>query len=220
MKMPFGELNDSFKKTSSYNFEDPLKSTSLQENDTAGRALFQEFKDSFERTFKEFLEIERLKKKIESTTMSIALLNGCIAKLNGLQMSYPIIVGNGLSRASIANIGTFPPYGYNKNYVYPMNYSVKKRFKPHSNYKKSMNNKVLYVCTIENDGIVVTADDGFVWKGSNVWRDVKRDLGIVDEFDSIEDFMALTNPTVIKMIESIGDVSNFEGYIQFSKRAQ
>lgn len=174
---------------------------------------FQEFKDLFEKTYDEFLEIARLRREIQSTTLSIELLNGCIMKLSGMKMSYPIIVGNSQSRASISNIGSFPPYSFNQNCIYPINYTVKKRFKPHVNYKKSMNNRVLYVCTIENDGIVVTADDGYEWRGANLWASLKRDLGVIDEFSSIEDFMSLTNPSVIKMIEGIGDISEFEGYV-------
>lgn len=182
------------------------------------KTSFQEFKEAFLKTFNEFNEINLLKSEIQNTNLSISSFGSSIAKLSGSQTSYPIIVGNGLSRASIASIGTFPPYSYSEKYLYPLNYTVKKRFKPHKNYKKSMNNKVLYVCSIENDGIVVTADDGYVWVGSNIWENLKNDLEITDEFSSIEDFMALNNPTVVKMIENIGDLSEYEKYIPLNKR--
>lgn len=179
---------------------------------------FKEFKELFEKTYDEILEINKIKREIDATTETINLLNSCVAKLCGPQLSYPIIVGNGLSRASISNIGTFPPYTFNKNYIYPMNYSVKKRFKPHAHYKKSINNKVLYVCTVDNSGITVVADDNYTWGGPNLWESIKRDLGITDEFSSIEDFMALSHPTVMKMIESLGDVGGLEGYVPISNR--
>jgi hypothetical protein len=183
------------------------------------KSSFQEFKELFMETYEEFIEINKVKREIETTISSISVINTCISKVDGLHSLYPVIVGNGLSRASISYIGTFPPYSFNKNYIYPLHYSVKKRFKPHLNYKKSMNNKVLYICNIENDGINVTADDGYVWKGTNLWKDLKNDLGITDEFSSIEDFMGLTNHIVIKMIENIGDVSVYDGYVPLNKRS-
>lgn len=179
---------------------------------------FQEFRDLFEKTYSEFLEICRLKKDIDTKNDTITLVNTCIKSLNDPQMSYPIIVGNGLSRASISNIGTFPPYRFNKEHIYPMNYTVKKRFKPHVNYKKSINNKVLYICTVDNNGLSITADDGYKWSGFGLWDDFCRDLRITDEFGSVEDFMALNHPTVIQMIESIGDITSFEGYLPLNAR--
>jgi len=177
---------------------------------------FQDFRNLFEKAYSEFLEVNRLKKEIEAKTESIALLNGCATKLYSPLLSYPIIIGNGLSRASISNIGTFPPYNLSKDYIYPMNYTVKKRFRPHANYKKSINNKVLYVCTVGGNGLSVTADDGYVWRGPDLWCDLKRDLGITDEFGSIEDFMALSHPAVVQMIHNIGNLPSLEG----SKRPQ
>lgn len=182
------------------------------------KTRFQEFKELFEKTFQEFSEANRIKKEIRIAEEKIACLNDCVKRLSGSHPAYPIIVGNGPTRASITSIGIFPPFTYNKACIYPLNYTVKKRFRPHKSYKKSMNNKVLYVCTVENDGITITADDGYVWKGNGLWEAFKNDTGIENEFTSLEDFMALSNTVVLKLIEAIGDVSNFDGYVPVSKR--
>lgn len=142
----------------------------------------------------------------------------CISKSSSAQASYPIIVGNALSRASVTSIGTFPPYKFNARYIYPVGYTVKKRYKPHRSYKKSMQNKVLYVCTIDNDGISITADDGHSWKGPRVWEEFCKDVEITGGFKDIEDFMALNHPTITKLIEDIGPISSFDGYVPLSKR--
>ncbi|KAM0680990.1 hypothetical protein GINT2_000773 [Glugoides intestinalis] len=174
------------------------------------KTCFQEFKELFEKTLQEFLEISKLKKEIKTVNTSISLLNGCVSRFSTSQPAYPIIVGNGMSRASITNLGTFPPYKITKGCTYPLNYTVKKRFKPHENYKKSLNNKVLYICTVTNEGITITADDGYLWAGEDLWRTFKIDVGIENEFSSLEDFMSLTNTVVIKMIENIAESSNFK----------
>lgn len=179
---------------------------------------FEAFKTAFVQTYEKFLEINRLKKEIQKTDEHITLINTAISKISDQKTLYPLIVGNGLSRASIADIGAFPPFGFTQNCIYPINYKVKKRFKPHAYYKKSLSNKVLYLCCIGNDGITITADDGYQWKGENLWNEFKSDLGIENEFSSLEDFMVLNNPTVIKMIEGLGDISLLSGYKPLSER--
>jgi hypothetical protein len=179
---------------------------------------FEAFKNSFLENYQKFLRTNQLRKEIEKADERIIVLNSAILKISGLKVSYPLIVGNGLSRASIVEMGEFPPFGFTQHWIYPINFKVKKRFKAHAYYKKSLGNKVLYLCCITKDGIVITADDGYQWKGENLWNEFKSDLGIENEFCSIEDFMSLNNPTVIKMIESLGDISLLNGYIPFSER--
>lgn len=176
------------------------------------------FKDAYEKAYNKFIVESELNDKIKQVDETISLINQCISKSTDQKTNYPIIVGNILSRASITNIGVFPPYKVTENFIYPLKYSVKKRFKSHKNYKKTQSNKVLYVCVIEHNGVTITADDGYVWKGDNVWNEFKSDVGINDEFKSLEDFMALNHPVIIKLIEEIGDISRFENYIPFSER--
>lgn len=182
-----------------------------------GEAFWQ-FKEALEKTIEEFKSMKRMQRDIRKIEENTRVLNKCILKLSEAHASYPIIVGNGMLRASITNLGTFPPIAYNKHFIYPLGYTVKKRFKPHRNYKKSLNNKVLYVCTVEKDGIGILADDGFSWKGENLWNEFKNDVGIENEFVSLEDFMALTNPSVGKMIEKLGDFNSLNGYVPLEKR--
>lgn len=181
--------------------------------------LFEEFKALFNANYEKFLKINKLKKEIAQSEERCQLANAAIARLSGTGTSYPIIVGNGLSRASIVDLGTFPPYYHNEKFIYPMGFKVKKRFKAHSHYKKSLSNKVLYLCSIGNDGITITADDGYSWRGNDIWEKFKADLGIQSEFISLEDFMVLNNPSVTKMIEDLGDYSKFEGYIPLAQRS-
>lgn len=179
---------------------------------------FESFKNAFNQTYEKFLSINKLKKEIEKTEERLVIINSAISQSSGTQISYPLIVGNSLSRASITDLGTFPPFQYNEKYIYPLGYTVKKRFKPHKNYKKSLGNKVLYLCSISKNGITIVADDGFEWKGDQIWESLKEDLGIENEFNSLEDFMVLSHPTVIKMIEGLGDISLLKGYVPLSER--
>lgn len=181
--------------------------------------LGEEFKRAYEKSYGEFFLQSRLRNEIRRTSNSISLTASCISKSSGTQTSYPIIVGNVLSRASVTNIGAFPPYKFNARYIYPMRYTVKKRYKPHKNYRRSIQNKVLYVCTIESDGISIVADDGHAWRGPGVWEEFCEDVGITDEFKGIEDFMALNHPTITRLIEDIGCVSCFDEYVPLSKRS-
>lgn len=177
------------------------------------------FKQAYEKSYSEFLVQNLLRSQIRKTNESILLVSSCIAKSSTIQASYPIIVGNGLSRASVTSIGSFPPYKFNARHIYPMGYTVKKRYKPHRGYKRSIQNKVLYVCTIGVDGMSITADDGHVWDGPGVWEEFSEDVGIAGEFKCIEDFMALNHPTIVGLIEDIGCVSSFDGYVPLSKRS-
>ena len=181
---------------------------------------FDSFKTAFYQNYEKFLEANKIRKEINKIEERLNVLNSAILKTSGLKVSYPLIVGNGLSRASIVEIGEFPPFGFTQNCIYPVNFKVKKRFKPHMYYKKSLSNKVLYLCCINKDGIVITADDGYEWKGENLWNEFKSDLGIENEFSSLEDFMTLNNPTVIKMIECLGDISLLSGYVPLSERLE
>lgn len=181
-------------------------------------SIEEHLEQAYNRCFEEILQRNKLKDELRKLEESISLTNLCISKHSQSKTLYPIIVGNILTRASITCIEEFPPYKYNEKYIYPLNYTVKKRFGPHRNYKKSMQNKVLYVCTIGHDGITITSDDGYVWKGPKVWKEFCEDVGITDEFKNIEDFMALNHPTIMKLIEEIGDISGFEGYTPLDKR--
>lgn len=177
-----------------------------------------DFLRAYNECYDKYLEILETQIEVEQLETQLALISGCLIQPSDSKISYPIIVGNILSRASIVNIGTFPPLKFTEHNIYPLNYSVKKRFNPHKAYKKSMQNRVLYVCTVNKDGISITGDDGYVWKGVNVWEEFRSDVNIKDEFKSIEDFMALNHPSIIKMIEEIGDISSFKGYVSIKDR--
>lgn len=177
-----------------------------------------ELKKAYESMFSFFLTRNNIKNKIEEMDNEISLVNQCILKSTSQKINYPIIVGNILSRASITNIGVFPPYKITENCIYPLKYTVKKRFKAHRNYKKNPQNKVLYICTVDSDGISITSDDGYVWKGSKVWDEFKSDVGITEEFKNLEDFMVLNHPVIVKLIEEIGNTDRFENYVPLSKR--
>lgn len=103
--------------------------------------------------------------------------------------------------------------------IYPLGYTSKKRYKSHAQYKKMARNKVLYVCSIEASGFKIVADDGYEWTGDDCWEKFSDSVGCGDDYKSFEEFAGLTHPVIIKMIEKLGDISNFTGYISYEKRA-
>lgn len=176
------------------------------------------FKEAYDKAYEHHLKILKTKQEINELDNYMSLASSSITKKNEKKINYPIIIGNINTRASIVNIGTFPPYKYTKDKIYPIGYSVKKRGNPHKNYKKSLQNRVLYLCTIEPDGIVITADDDYVWKGEDLWEKFTADVSLSKEIKSVEDFIALNHPVIQKLIEEIGDISSFKDYVPVDQR--
>ncbi|KAI5149165.1 hypothetical protein ENBRE01_0739 [Enteropsectra breve] len=181
-----------------------------------------EFGKSFEKLYREkyamLLNKIELRESAQAMEEENMLFSECIPLCSPPKTDYPIILGNSLTRISITNIGSFPPYKYTNKIIYPVNYTCKKRGKHHINYKKNTKEKALYICKITAKGIEIAADDGYVWSGEDVWRKFTEDLNGFDEYSSVEDFMGLTHPNVTKMIEEIGDISKFNGYVPFAQR--
>lgn len=163
--------------------------------------------------YNQFLEKSKKQSILEDLDEQKVFLDSCINKIIGGSSTQPIILGNALNRVSITALGRFPPYKYNDNYIYPVGYTCKKRCKAHREYKKNNKNKVLYICSIENDGFKIVADDGFTWAGENIWEEFSKNIGCENEYSSIEDFYSLNHPSVKALIEKLGDVSQFKGYV-------
>ena len=104
---------------------------------------FEAFKNAFLENYEKFLAINRLKKEIEKTEERIDILNSAIMKTSGLKISYPLIVGNSFSRASIIEIGEFPPFGFTQNCICHFVYGDRFFFAKyiHEKYFKNISNQ-------------------------------------------------------------------------------
>lgn len=176
------------------------------------------FRLAYKNKYDEFLEESRLRNALQALEVENSLLLSCINHYKSNQDQYPIILGNSMQRISITNIGTFPPYSYDSNYILPIGFTSKKRYKLHANYSRSARDKVLYICTVESDGPTILADDGYKWQGTNMWEQFSKDVSVDGEYSSFEEFAGLSRSTVIKLIEGLGDVSTLNGYIPYDKR--
>lgn len=181
-----------------------------------------EFSENFKKAYKEryeyFYKNEEQKRELEALEDEICFLGQCIDKASKTSSVYPMILGNSFYRISITNIGTFPPYKYTPKIIYPVKYTSKKRYKSHTLYKKPVKDKVLYICSIEIDGFRIVADDGFVWSGDKCWEEFTESVKCNNEYKSFEEFSGLLHPSVTKLVEKIGDISKFRGYIPYDER--
>lgn len=176
------------------------------------------FKKAYLRKYEQFLKKAVLKHQLVELEETRALLGFCISECTARVSTYPIILGNSFYRVSITNIGTFPPYKHTPTTIYPIGFTSKKRYKRHSEYKKTAKDKVLYVCSIEPSGIRIAADDGYVWEGPGCWERFVESIGCDNEYKSFEEFTGLAHPNVTRMIEKIGDVGKLPGYIPLDRR--
>lgn len=179
----------------------------------------EEFKKLYKEKYELFYNKMKSKESLEELQREFSILCACADPPNSTeeQTQTPIIVGNAINRISVTNIGSFPPFAHTKFIIYPINYTSKHKYKMHKNYKKSAKDKILYVCSIKKDGFCISADDGYKWDGENFWTDFVNDLNCTD-FKSFEEFFGLTHPSITKLIESIGDISDLQGYIPYEKR--
>lgn len=178
----------------------------------------ESFKAAYLEKYELFLRSAKQIRRINELEEQKALIAACISKCSANNSAYPIILGNSLYRVSISDIGTFPPYKYTERMIYPLKYTCKKRYKQHDEYRKAPKDRVVYVCSIEADGFKIMADDGRTWSGESCWQQFCESTGCDKEYKSIEEFVGLTHPAVTKLIENIGDVTAFPGYIPLEKQ--
>lgn len=136
-----------------------------------------------------------------------------------------ILAGNAQYRLSVSNIGTLPKKDFdlyhNKNVIYPINYTMRRRFKSHKFYTRKPG-KIFYECKISEypNLFEIKTNDGYTWKGNDIWDDFKNSFDQFEDYNSIDDFFGLTHPTILELIENLGDVSVFKNYIQLKNRSR
>ena len=179
----------------------------------------EEFQKAYEEKYNLFLKKLEYKKKIDELIKECTALQCTISKdIEKSSGANSLLVGSAIHRISITNIGSFPPLKYTEKFIYPLNYSSKRRYKIHKNFKKQAKDKVLYTCSIGLDGIKITCEDGYEWNGEELWQNFIADVEIETDFKTLEDFMGLSHPTVIKAIEKLGEISTLNGYIAYESQ--
>lgn len=178
----------------------------------------EELKKAYEERYRFFLKRTEQRNTLRTLDDEIALLRCCLKNIKSEQSPFPIMAGNSASRVSVTCLGTLPPYRYDSRTIVPVGFSSKKRFKAHREYKKTARDKILYVCSVEGDGPRIVADDGSVWSGEHCWDGFVSSFDDAVNFGSFEEFAGLTHPSITKLIEELGDVSQYDGYVPLEQR--
>lgn len=129
---------------------------------------------------------------------------------------FPIIVGNASTRMSILDLGRFATENidmyHTPAYIFPIGYKAKRRYNKHPNCKRS-DEKVFYILQMkENLEKEISCSD----KRWTSWEEFKNEVG--GDIKTVEEFFGLDNLAVMKLIESLGDVSIFKNYIPVVER--
>jgi F/Y-rich N-terminus len=139
----------------------------------------------------------------------------------GEREEYPLVLGKAHSKFSVTSIGILPPEEdpdfYSEKFIYPPGFKSKRRHLS----TLSPGHKVLYHCEIKSSGgcIFEIRSEGRVWRGEreDVWSRFKDACDKVG-CESIEEFFGLAHETVQRLVEEMGDVSQYKGYIPLSLR--
>ncbi|KAF7683789.1 hypothetical protein TCON_1013 [Astathelohania contejeani] len=137
---------------------------------------------------------------------------------------FPMIVGHSNFRMSIVNPGVLPSPDQSRYWtttaIFPIGYRAKRKYKPHLQYAKKEKEKIIYYMTVHPDDrfLEIEADDGKIWNGDNAWELFKEQCDGASDYKNIEDFFGFRQQSVIRMIESMGDVSLYSGYVSLSER--
>lgn len=141
------------------------------------------------------------------------------------QNAFPIILGKAHSKFSLTSLGILPPEEYtsfyNRMYIYPIGYKSKRKYL--SPQKEEQ--KITYFCQIRSVNgeciFEIRATGGKHWSGpkAQVWEIFSKEFDKIS-FTSIEGFFGLSNETVQKMIEEMGDITPFSSYIPMRMRSK
>lgn len=171
-------------------------------------------------------EYEQLKiKKLELTKQRTKYMSILYNNKSTNDRDYPIILGNANTRMSVLDLGTLPSPNtenfkayFTTTNIFPINFKAKRRFNNYKSYanKTPGDNKQFYICEIlEGPRFLIRSADKREWDDWNEFVKEFDDMWVAD----IVEFFGLTHPALIKMIEELGDVNIFEGYVPINKRA-
>lgn len=154
------------------------------------------------------------------------IMSRCYGKTHEIdpaRQQYPIILGSSLTRMSVLDLGKLPDerieHFHSPNVIYPIGYTMRRKYYMHKHYQKKNKSKVTYTCKITKEDVFdIKADDGYRWAGEDCWEKFKNDFEIEMRFKDIEDFFGFTHTTLVQLIESLGDTSRFRNYVPVAER--
>ncbi|KAM0686674.1 hypothetical protein COBT_002096 [Conglomerata obtusa] len=150
---------------------------------------------------------------------SLILLHNQLEEKEILPTSqFPIIIGNAHTRMSILDLGqlstTDVDVFHTSQYIFPKNYKAKRKFIKHKDCRRN-DDRVFYICFVDQFG---NKEISCVDKKWNDWESFKNDVG--GNINSFGEFFGFENIGLIKMIESLGDISIYKNYIPLKNRGK
>lgn len=173
-------------------------------------------------------EMEYLQKRREALLDLLAYMKQQRAPTGeeaGEEGGLPVVLGKAHSKFTLTSIGILPPEEYfsfyTQSYIYPIGYKCKRKY----NSPTKSEPKLLYYCQIRNINgecvFEIRASNGKMWTGPKelVWRSFTSEFEKIS-FLNIETFFGFTHETVQKMIEEMGDISVYPGYVSYRVRSK
>lgn len=140
---------------------------------------------------------------------------------------YPIILGNASTRMSVLELGRLPhkseKTNFNAMYIYPIGYKAKRKYKRHNDcIKKSLDDKMFYLCSINLNEMCIQCFCGRNFKGTieekeKIWEEFRNET-LDGEVENIDEFFGLSHTGLVKIIEEMGDLKGLDGYVMISNR--
>ncbi|TBU06186.1 hypothetical protein CWI38_2624p0010, partial [Hamiltosporidium tvaerminnensis] len=132
-------------------------------------------------------------------------------------MEYPAIFTDKNGTFSVFNLGKFPKNNnkqfYSSKYIYPIGY---KSFRIFESFLSKNFRSQIYECTILSINncldMEIKVDDQYKFSGSSIWSNFCQKFEYPLPFCNVEEFFGLECKELMKKIESLGDITVFEGY--------
>lgn len=198
------------------------------------KAATEELVNRYIKAYKDKIDLYReqdeLLKRLDDLEKQEVIFKDIMARCYGknvekedIHHSYPIILGAAMTRMSVTNLGRLPDAGderfHSKTAIYPVGFTMKRKYTMHKHYKRKAKSKVTYTCSISREHVFcIKADDGHKWEGENCWEAFRDDFDGKMKFRSIEEFFGFTHTTLQQLIEGLGDTSQFKNYVPLEKR--
>lgn len=194
------------------------------------KALVNRYIKAYQEKIDLYKKYRELLKELESLEKQETILKDIMSRCYGktreaghAKQQCPIILGSSLTRMSVISLGKLPEKEWERfhsqNAIYPIGYTMRRKYYMHKYYQKKSKNKVTYTCTITKDDVFsIKADDNHRWSGKDCWEKFKSDFDTEMVFKDVEDFFGFTHITLMHLIEGLGDISRFRNYIPVAER--
>ncbi|KAI5180219.1 hypothetical protein NEOKW01_0548 [Nematocida sp. AWRm80] len=134
---------------------------------------------------------------------------------------FPLTLGKASNKIVVTSIGILPPPEYtsfyNTSYIYTIGYKSKRK------YQSNSGDKIYYHCAIrETNGnciFEIRNETGDIWTGTkeDTWRSFSETVSKPMN-TTIESFFGLDLEPIQKLIEEIGDISQYKTYLPYKIR--